>query len=52
MLYCRHASQYNETVEGKPWRYLLVPHDQVKANMSLGFLVEMFEKKAEATAVV
>ncbi len=50
LLYCRQASQYNETVGGKPWHYLLVPHDQVKANMSLGFLVKMFEKGAEAEA--
>lgn len=27
--WCKHASAYSQSVGGKPWVYLLVPHDQV-----------------------
>jgi len=27
--WCRHASDYATSVGGKPWRYLLIPHDEV-----------------------
>jgi type III restriction enzyme len=27
--WCKHASEYAVSVGGKPWRYLLVPHDAV-----------------------
>lgn len=27
--WCRHATEYAEQVGSKPWRYLLVPHDEV-----------------------
>ncbi|TXT50684.1 MAG: type III restriction enzyme res subunit [Spirochaetes bacterium] len=33
--WCGHASEYNKSLGKKPWRYLLVPHDQVQDNMSL-----------------
>jgi type III restriction enzyme len=45
ILYCYNASEYNKTVGGKPWKYILIPHDQVKLNMSLAFLIKMFEVK-------
>lgn len=43
--YCKHASDYNQKVDGKPWKYILIPHNQVNLNMSLLFLVKQFEVK-------
>ena len=43
--WCSHASNHAETVGGKPWRYLLVPHDEIKeSNRLTAFL--RFELKA------
>lgn len=36
--YCRHATEYTFQNGGKPWKYLLIPHDEVLPNMSLGYL--------------
>ncbi|MEQ1897897.1 MAG: hypothetical protein ABL971_10990 [Vicinamibacterales bacterium] len=36
--WCRHASAHAATYGGKPWRYVLVPHDVVTDNMTLEFL--------------
>ena len=36
--WCRHASAHAATYGGKPWRYVLVPHDIVTSNMTLEFL--------------
>jgi type III restriction enzyme len=33
--YCAAASAYTATSGGKPWIYLLIPHDAVMLNMSL-----------------
>jgi len=33
--YCAAASAYTATTGGKPWNYLLIPHDAVMLNMSL-----------------
>lgn len=41
--YCKNATEYNKQVGGKPWRYALIPHDQVKLNMSLKHLIDQFE---------
>lgn len=35
MQWCRHASDYTAKVGGKPWRYLVVPHDEVRESMRL-----------------
>lgn len=42
--YCINASEYNQLINGKKWKYILVPHDVVKMNMSLHFLVSQYEK--------
>jgi type III restriction enzyme len=34
-LWCKHASDHARKVGGKPWRYLLIPHDAVAANVTL-----------------
>jgi type III restriction enzyme len=37
--WCKHASKHELANGGKPWMYLLIPHDQIKDNMSLDGLV-------------
>ena len=33
--WCRHASEHAATVGGKPWRYVLVPHDDIAESRRL-----------------
>jgi type III restriction enzyme len=33
--WCKHASDYAATVGGKPWKYLLIPHDGVSESKRL-----------------
>jgi type III restriction enzyme len=33
--WCKHASGHASTVGGKPWVYLLLPHDDVRESMRL-----------------
>jgi type III restriction enzyme len=40
--WCRHASAYTASCGGKPWQYVLVPHDAVMANVTLELLVKQF----------
>lgn len=42
--WCSHASAHAATVGSKPWRYLLVPHDEIKSDRLTAFL--RFELKA------
>lgn len=37
--YCKHATNYTSKNAGKPWKYLLVPHDQVTITNSFEFFV-------------
>ena len=41
-LWCKNASDYAKSVGGKPWRYLLIPHDAVAANVTLPVLIQKF----------
>ncbi|MUV13366.1 type III restriction endonuclease subunit R [Lysobacter sp. HX-5-24] len=43
--WCKHASDYAATVGGKPWKYLLIPHDEVAENKTLADYMR-FEQKA------
>jgi type III restriction enzyme len=40
--WCKVASQHALACGGKPWRYVLIPHDQIQENMSLSFLIGRF----------
>ena len=42
VLWCRRASDYAETCAGKPWTYVLIPHDEIAVNMTLAGLVGRF----------
>ncbi len=35
MRWCKHASDYAATVGNKPWKYLLVPHDEITESKHL-----------------
>jgi type III restriction enzyme len=42
VLWCKNASDHSKKVGGKPWRYLLIPHDAVAANVTLEHLINRF----------
>jgi type III restriction enzyme len=33
--WCRHATQHAASYSGKPWAYLLIPHDAIAENMTI-----------------
>ncbi len=43
--YCKHATEFTTHNSGKPWKYVLIPHNAVQANMSFEYLVRNFEYK-------
>lgn len=40
--WCRWASDHARQTGGKPWRYALIPHDQIADNMGLDFLLRSY----------
>lgn len=40
--YCNIATEYTTKNGGKPWKYVLLPHDSVKYNMTLEYLVNTY----------
>jgi type III restriction enzyme len=44
--WCRHATDHERRHGGKPWRYVLIPHDAVEANRTLAALAAQFEVRA------
>ncbi|SFC11258.1 type III restriction enzyme [Polaromonas sp. OV174] len=42
VIWCKNASDYAANVGGKPWAYLLIPHDAVAPNMTLTSLRSRF----------
>lgn len=43
-LYCQQATTYNAENGGKPWKYLLIPHDAIMDNMTIKGLEGMYGK--------
>lgn len=41
--YCRYASEYTTANEGKAWKYLILPHNEVSRTVSLEYLVSKFK---------
>jgi type III restriction enzyme len=35
--WCAYASEHNAKNNGKPWKYFLIPHEEVKDNMNLRY---------------
>lgn len=42
MKWCANATNYAAGYGGKPWRYLLIPHDNIATNMTLDSLAARF----------
>ena len=42
MKWCAHATDHNMNNGGKPWKYVLIPHDAIADNMTLAGLVGQF----------
>jgi type III restriction enzyme len=40
--WCHHATDHNAKHGGKPWKYLLIPHDAVAENMGIIGLAAQF----------
>jgi type III restriction enzyme len=40
--WCSHATAYAQENDGKPWQYVLIPHDAITENMSLEKLAQQF----------
>ncbi len=43
--WCINATNHSKTYNGKPWKYLLLPHDIIAENMTLSLLSSQFEIK-------
>ncbi|MGC9975431.1 MAG: DEAD/DEAH box helicase family protein [Syntrophales bacterium] len=43
LLYCNNASEFTTQNGGKPWKYILIPHNAVMFNMSFETLAREFE---------
>jgi type III restriction enzyme len=43
--WCKQASDHAKTYKGKPWKYLLIPHDVIAENIELEWLASQFEAK-------
>lgn len=41
--YCKHATNFTTKNNGKPWKYVIIPHNVVLANMSFGTLVKTYQ---------
>jgi type III restriction enzyme len=46
--WCANASGHALSYGGKPWQYLLIPHDAIAENMTLSGLASQFEVLAGA----
>jgi type III restriction enzyme len=40
--WCKHATAHETANNGKPWRYVLIPHDAIADNMTLDGLAKQF----------
>ena len=40
--WCRRASDHAKSYHGKPWTYVLIPHDAIAENMTLDGLAQRY----------
>ena len=40
--WCKQASDHAKTYNGKPWEYLLIPHDAIAENMTIAALAAAY----------
>ena len=43
LIYCQNATEYTSENNGKPWKYILIPHDSVQENMTFNYLIKQYE---------
>jgi type III restriction enzyme len=48
-VWCEHASQHAKDGDGKPWKYLLIPHDAITDQMTLSGLAARYEVHTKST---
>ena len=41
-IWCKHATAHETANKGKPWRYLLIPHDAIADNMTVAGLARSY----------
>jgi len=41
--WCKHATDHANENGGNPWRYLLIPHDEIQDQMTLSGLAARYE---------
>ncbi|MFH1672195.1 MAG: DEAD/DEAH box helicase family protein [Pseudomonadota bacterium] len=46
-VWCKHATVHANTYGGKPWTYLLIPHDQISEQMTLSGMAARFTYRGE-----
>ena len=46
VVWCRRATEHAASYEGKPWTYVLIPHDAIAENMTIEGLARQFVIKA------
>lgn len=46
--YCEHATQYAKANDGKPWKYMIIPHSQVKVSNDFSYFISRHLQKAGA----
>ena len=46
--YCKHATEFTTQNSGKPWKYILIPHNAVLANMSFDTLMRKYERSLDS----
>ena len=47
VVWCRRATEHAESYEGKPWTYVLIPHDAIAENMTIDGLARQFAGKPD-----
>ena len=40
--YCEYASAYSNEHDGKPWKYMIIPHTEVKSNNDLSYFIRRY----------
>lgn len=40
--WCKNASDHAASYEGKPWKYVLIPHDAITENITIEILAASF----------
>jgi len=44
--WCKHATQYAQQHGGKPWKFIMIPHEAIAENRTLAALAGEYEVRA------